>query len=358
MITMGFVWITVTGCQNTRKGIKAEYKDLIEGVYASVTVEPKNYLPIYSHQPGIIEEIFVEEGDIVKKGSVLAVIENDYQLKSVQLAQKEKDIALRELTDSNNALKTLEIEIRNNKHNLTSDSIDYDRQSKLWSQDIGSKSEYEQREKRFLNSKEKLADSRVRYRQAVKAMNDKVEIANISYSQSSGRLEEFKIRANRDGKIYSINSDPGQFITTQHKFCTIGEPNDFVIKLFVDEKDISKIAVNQNVIIALDSYQEELFTGVVKKIYPSKNEINLTYQLDASFSDIPKNLMLGMTGEANIIVGEKPKVLTIPIIYLQEDNTVLTGDSTISIQTGLSDMEYIEVKYGLDTNTTIYLSDQ
>ncbi len=80
---------------------------------------------------------------------------------------------------------------------------------------------------------------------------------------------------------------------------------DFIIEMLVDEVDIVKISINQKVIISLDAYKGEIFTGKVSKIYPKKDERNQTFTVEAVFDEAPIKLYPGLSGESNIIISAK-----------------------------------------------------
>jgi hypothetical protein len=75
--------------------------------------------------------------------------------------------------------------------------------------------------------------------------------------------------------------------------------------------------------------------------------------VEAVFVKQPNKLYPGLTGEANIIIQEKEKVLSIPFDYLLAGSKVQTKDGLLSVETGVQNFERIEIVSGLDTNTYI-----
>ena len=138
---------------------------------------------------------------------------------------------------------------------------------------------------------------------------------------------------------------------------SIGSETDFIIEMLVDEVDIVRISKNQKVIISLDAYKGEVFTGKVSKIYPKKDERNQTFLVEALFDELPKTLYPGLSGEANIIIANRKDVLTIPKEYLNEDNKVKTDEGDLTIEIGLQNMDFVEVLSGITEETNIYKPD-
>ena len=151
--------------------------------------------------------------------------------------------------------------------------------------------------------------------------------------------------------------EPGEIVTTMEPLAAIGSATNFIIEMLVDEVDIVQINEAQDVLVNLDAYQDEVFKGKVSKIYPQKDERNQTFKVEAVFENPPKILYPGLSGEANIVVATKNKVLTIPKAYIIDGDKVKTDDGIITISTGLQNMEYIEVLSGISKNTYIYKPD-
>ena len=133
----------------------------------------------------------------------------------------------------------------------------------------------------------------------------------------------------------------------------IGSATDFIIEMLVDEVDIVKLKIGQTALITLDAYGSEVYTAVLSKIYPRKDERSQTFKIEALFTNPPEVLYPGLAGEGNIIVSQKETVLTIPKEYLIGENNVKTEEGIIEIVTGIEDMERVEVRSGLDANTYI-----
>lgn len=80
---------------------------------------------------------------------------------------------------------------------------------------------------------------------------------------------------------------------------------EFIIKLFVSEEDITKIQLNQTVIVSINTYLDETFKAKVSKIYPSFNEADQSYIIEAKFDELPEKLFSGTQLQANIQTSKK-----------------------------------------------------
>ena len=86
---------------------------------------------------------------------------------------------------------------------------------------------------------------------------------------------------------------------------------------------------------------------MMSKILPKKDERNQTFKVEALFTETPKVLYPGLSGESNIIISKKDNVLTIPKNYIIGNNQVKTDNGLVTITTGLENMEFVEVTSGI-----------
>jgi multidrug efflux pump subunit AcrA (membrane-fusion protein) len=144
-------------------------------------------------------------------------------------------------------------------------------------------------------------------------------------------------------------------INPQFPIAQLGDGNQYLIQLLVDEVDISKIELKQPVLISLDAYPNQVFNAIVSKIYPIKDNRSQTFTIEAIFTTFPKKLYAGLSGEANIIINRREKVLTLPTYSLINDSTVNTSDGERIIQIGYKSFDKIEVISGIDSSTVVLL---
>ena len=158
--------------------------------------------------------------------------------------------------------------------------------------------------------------------------------------------------------MYALYKEPGEIITIQEPLATLGKANSFIIEMLVDEVDIVHVAKGQKVIVRLEAYANTVFTGIVKKIFPKKDERNQTFKVEALFETQPEVLYPGLSGEANIIVAKKDNALTIPKEYLIDNTKVMTDQGLMSIKIGIQNLEFVEVLAGIDEKTPIYKAEK
>src|SRR5690606_18336743 len=142
-------------------------------------------------------------------------------------------------------------------------------------------------------------------------------------------LNDFLIRSNIDGKVYSVLKENGEIVTPQLPLAIIGDAEKFLLELQIDEYDIVKIKVGQKVVLTMDSYKDKLFEAIISKIIPIMNERTRSFLVEAEFVMAPEALYPNLTAEANIIIQTKENVLTIPRTFLLNDSSVVLENKEI-----------------------------
>ncbi|MFK2818648.1 efflux RND transporter periplasmic adaptor subunit [Flavobacteriaceae sp. LMIT009] len=341
-------------CGNSEDEIFPVKQNLTEAVYSSVTIQPDSLYQVFSIVTGILEDNLVEEGDQVTKGRAIIQITNNAPQLNSQNAKLTLDLANENLSGSAAILKGIEDEIVAARLKYSNDSINYFRQRKLWNQNIGSKIEYDTKELNFKLSKNNLQLLESRYHRTKNELQTAFKQAENNYKTSLINTQDFTIDSKINGTVYSLLKNKGELVSTMEPLALVGSSTDFIIELLVDEVDIVKIEEGQKVVISLDAYKGEVFLGEVLRILPKKDLRNQTFLVEALFNEVPKKLYPGLSGEANIIIAEKENILTIPKIYLTENNEVLTDEGLVKVRVGLENLEFVEILEGITEKTQIY----
>jgi HlyD family secretion protein len=345
--------------QNNEEKIKPRITDITESVYASVTVRPADsYFP-QPTRSGIIQEIFVEEGDIVEEGQVLFRIapaaEVNNRLTTAELNLKE---AKANYIGETNLLLNIESELASVKQQLALDSINFQRQKRLWAQKIGKEVDLDRAKLAYEATRNQFDILQKRYAQTLINLESNYKKALSQVKAERSQIGDFVVRSAIDGKVYSVQKEVGELISSQEQFAEIGSADHFVIEMDIDEVDITKIELGDTVIIALDAYPNEVFTAKTSRIAPKKDDVTQTFRVESLFVQTPPKLYNGLSGEASIIVANRKNALVIPSEYLIAGNKVLTPEGERKVKPGLKNMEFIEILSGIDTATFVIKPSQ
>jgi HlyD family secretion protein len=362
VIGLPFVWLLLVlivsnSCHNKREAIQPKYRELTESVYASVVVQPDSLYQVYAIVSGILDKNLIEEGDPVAKGqNIIQVINNTPKL-NTENAKLQLQLAQENYNGRAAILKSIEDEILSAILKYKNDSTTFYRQKNLWDQQIGSKAEYDAKKLNYELSKNNLQLIRSRYQRTQSELLTALKQAKNNLATTQIASEDFTINSKINGKVYALYKEPGEIVNTMEPLAALGSKNRFIIEMLVDEVDIVKVNVNQLVVITLDAYGDQVFKGRVYRILPKKDEQNQTFTVEALFDHQPTKLYPGLSGEANIIITKKDSVLTLPISYVR-NNQVETESGIKDVETGMQNMEFVEIISGINANTKVYEPDE
>jgi HlyD family secretion protein len=341
-----FMVVSIASCKEEVDTIKPTTQSITESIYASGIVKSKNQYQAFAIVNGIVQDVYLSEGDTVKKGTPILLISN----KTQQLNKENAQLAAAFADFNSNQGKLNEanlfIELAANK--LKSDSALYFRQKNLWDQQIGSKVELEQRELAYQNSKTAFYSAKVKY-------NDLKRQLDFNSSQSKKNLmistnveNDYLLKSEIDGIVYSLTKTKGEIVGAQTPIAIIGDSKNFILEMQVDEYDILKVKKGLTVLVTLDSYKGKVFEARVTKINPLMNERTKTFLVEAEFIIQPETLYPNISFEANIVLNSKAKAILIPRNYLLNDSMVVkaNGDK-VKVITGLKNYQKIEILSGI-----------
>ena len=328
-------------------------ENITESVYASAIIKSKDQYELYATVNGIIHRIYLTENDLVKAGTpIMQITDNSVAIdrKNAALAAEYSAVhANREkLADQENAIAVA-------RFKKSQDSLLFKRQQNLWSQNIGTRVELEQRELAFRNSEAALASAKLKYNDLLKQLEFTAGQSKNNLAISQTKEKDFTIESKIDGKIYALTKERGEIVTPQTPLGIIGDARIFLLEMQVDEYDIAKVQLGQIVLVTMDSYKGEVFEGAVSKIDPFMNERTKSFTVEATFTKQPQVLYPNLTAQANIIIKEKKNALTIPRNYLINDSLVLIQkDKRKEVKTGIKDYRKVEILSGLTADDIIY----
>lgn len=348
-----FIAVIVTSCKPDSETTSPQLETISESVYASGVVKSKNQYQVYSTTNGLIGEILVKEGDVLKKGDALFRILNESSKLNTDNARL--TAAYNDLSANQDKLLEATVSIDLAQSKLKNDSLLFERQRNLWAQKIGTLAELEQRELTYKTSKTNYESANITYRNLKKQLEFASEQAKTNLKISTSLRSDYLIKAETDGKVYKILKEKGEFVTTQNPVAILGDANEFLLELKVDEYDVARISEGQKIVFTMDSYKGEVLEARVLNIEPLMNEQSRSFTVNALFVTKPTVLYPNLSVEANIIIQSKQKALTIPRSYLINDSLVMVNkDEKRKVVIGLKDYEKVEIKTGLTPSDIIY----
>ncbi len=342
----------IISCKKQPEKTQVRTENISESVYASGFIKSRNQYQVFATVGGLIREILVKEGDLVKKGDPLFVVENETSRLNAENAQLAAEFATSNM--QGDRLRELSSSIETARSKMMNDSILLIRQRGLWAQQIGSQMDLEQRELAYTSSLNNYQATISRYKDLQKQLRFSAAQSKKQLAISRNIAQDYVVRSQTAGRVYSLDKEVGEIVTSQSPIAVIGAAEEFVVELQVDENDVVRIRPGQQVLITMDSYKGQVFAGQVATIDPIMNERSRTFLVEAVFTKQPPTLYPNLTVEANIVIQSKAGALTIPRAYLIGDSAVMLENSEQrKVVLGLRDYQKAEITSGLSAGDII-----
>jgi multidrug efflux pump subunit AcrA (membrane-fusion protein) len=340
-------------CQNNQELLKPQVKPLIEAVYAPGFVVSKDEYEVYSQAEGYLSEKLVADGEDVKQGDPLFIIESDQQSSRYRLAKENYDMALSNYRQDSPVLEELRAAIQTARTKVQFDSLNYVRYSNLLKNNAATRSDFDRIKLSYDNSRNEYALQKSRFEKTKNQLYIEMQNAKSQLQIASNESGRYTIRSQVDGKVFKTMKEKGELVRRNETVAVIGKDSAFFLELSVDELDVQRIKVNQEVVVKIDAYPDKTFNARVTKIYPLINKQQQSIRVDADLTDQLPGVFSGLALEANIIIQKKEKALVIPkAALLPGDSLNLKtpeGFRKIKVVKGIETMDEVEIVQGLDS---------
>jgi HlyD family secretion protein len=348
-----FTLLFMISCTSEKETTHPQVETISESVYASGIVKSRNQYQVYTTVSGLISEVFVKEGTLVSKGDILMTIRNESSQLNVENAKLAAERA--DIRANYDKLKEASVAIDLAQAKVKDDSLLLVRQRNLRAQNVGAQVELDQRELAYKNSTTNYQLALLKYRNLQRDLAFASDQSKTNLKITKSLMNDYAIRAVSDGKVYKIQKERGELVSTLNPVAVIGDAQEFFIELNVDEYDISRIKPDQQVLISMDSYKGKVFEARVETIEPLMNEQSRSFIVSATFTTRPQELYPNLSVEANIVIRSKQKALTIPRTYLVGDSVVMVGKHEArKVVVGIMDYRKAEILSGLQATDIIY----
>ncbi|MBR2972758.1 MAG: HlyD family efflux transporter periplasmic adaptor subunit [Clostridia bacterium] len=186
--------------------------------------------------------------------------------------------------------------------------------------------------------------------------------AKLSLQNAQDQLDNYNITAPIAGKVIKKTSKTGDSIESgggaSIVMAVIADMSKIVFDISVDELDITKLSVDQEVNITADAFEDRRFSGrvdYVSSIGTTSNGVT-TYPVTIEITN-PEGLIPGMNVDANIVVESKENVLMVPVGAINRGNSVTVKKGTeterVKVETGINNDDFIEIISGLNEGDII-----
>lgn len=349
-----FLLLISNGCRPTVEKTTPIRESVSESVYASGVVKALYQYEAFASTSGIVNELFVSEGDSVKTGTPILSIYNESARIGRESAELTRQFADRRVNQTR--LNSLEANIDLASGKWRNDSLLYEKQKRLFAERVGTAVELEQRRLAAESARTSYVTALLQWQDLKREIEFNERNASKNLSLSKALEGDLVLRSKVNGKVYALLKEKGEVVSMQTPLAVLGSDKEFVLELKVDEYDIVKIQNGQEVLVTMDSYREDTFTAKVTRIFPIMDERSKSFIVEAVFTKAPPVLYPNLSLEANIVTLRKSDVLTLPRAYLYKERFVITSQhDTVPVTVGLKDYRKVEILDGLDEKTEVIL---
>ncbi len=346
--------ILLNSCGKKDYEIKPTRKNITETVFASGILEPDSLYNLTAMTEGYIIKLNFKEGDIVETGKILAVIDNKQSEINARSSEDLYKIAYKNISPNAPALKQAKVNLSLAEQKLEQDKKQATRYKKLYELNSVSKLEYENALLTLENSKTAFIAAKENFELQKQQAEQQLIIQQSQKRLNTVTKKYNKIKAVIGGKIYNKMKEVGDYVRKGEIIAVIGSPHNLYALLNVDESNISKIRINQKVVIELNIQKTKSYSGIVSEIYPAFDEQSQSFYCEIQFMDSLDFKISGTQLQGNIIVDKKENVLVIPRDYLDYGNKVNLKDSgLVAVKTGFISNDWVEILDGLDDDSIL-----
>ncbi len=338
--TFVFLWQKSRPKVVTYKIEMAAKGDIEKRTVATGKVEPRNEILIKPQMSGIIAEVFKEAGETVKAGDIIARIQ-----------------VVPDMVNESSA----ESRVERARLSANQSRINYERDKKLFDNEVISREEFEKVELQYKNDQEEL-----------RAANDNLSLVRTGITKSSAQTSNTLVRSTVSGTILDVPVKAGNSVIQSNNFndgTTVASVADLGDMLFVgkiDETEVGKLSVEMPMEITIGAIQDLKIPASLEYVSPKGTEESgaILFEMKAALQ-LPQDLFIraGYSANADIILDKRTEVVTIP-----ESSVEFSGDSAFVytvksekpqeferkyVKIGLSDGIRIEVTEGLKENEKI-----
>ena len=275
--------------------------DLTARVYGNGTVEAKVVVGVSSKTTGRILELYADQGDLVRRGQLLARLESEDLVQ--QQRQSEAGVSR-----SGATLAVEQANLRKAQANLALAEKNARRFRSLADRNLVSKLEAEQYETAWQVAREEVARSGAAI-DAVR-MEQRAGRAGLAFARS--KVADTLIRAPRDGVIVTRHLERGATLAPGAPIFSLADPQVVWVKANLDESLLEGVEVGKEALISLRSAGGRQLPGRVARLGRQSDRVTEELEVDVAFSTPLKDFRLGEQSDVYIVTGTRPGALAIP----------------------------------------------
>lgn len=324
---------------------KAEVRSISKSTVATGNINPKEEVLIKPNISGIIDEVYVEAGDYVKSGDLIAKIKVVPNVSS--------------LNSANNQISTAKIDLENQRKV-------FERQRTLFNKGVISANDFDTAETAYKQAQ-----------QTYSAMLQSAEIIRTGTTKGMGNIAQTLIRSTVSGMVLDIPVKKGNQVIEANNFnegttiASLADVGNMIFEGKLDESEVGKIKLGLPLEITVGAIENKKFEAVLDYIAPKGVNENGAMQFPIKGTLVNKDdtfIRSGLSANASIILSKADNVLAIKEGLVQYDEKTKKSFVEVevspqkferrTVELGVSDGIYVEIKKGITKNDKVKVWNQ
>ena len=368
--------------------------DIIKKTVATGSVKPRQEVQIKPQVSGVIDELYVEAGEIVTKGQKLAKVKLIPSEVNINSAQSNVELARLRLTEAKREL-TRQKEVNTRSLDVESARVSYEnakqeeeRQQGLHEEGVISDQEYQRFQLDLELRKTEYENAKIVSGNSLRQFETEVDIRQQELNAAINNLQLLREGASRnskqvanvvvstvDGMVLDVPVEEGSSVIERNNFnegtsiAIVADMNSLIFEGKVDESDVGKLREGMPLELTVGAIEDHTFAATLEYIAPKGEDEEGTVKFEVRAAIKPTKevfLRAGYSANADIILDRRENVVSIKErdVIFEEDTTwveIQTGDREFEkrkVQLGLSDGIQVEVVNGVDTTTQVKVIKQ
>ncbi len=173
-------------------------------------------------------------------------------------------------------------------------------------------------------------------------------------------MKNAEVRSPIDGILTNVQTIDGELVSDGNELFTVSSRKTYV-RGEVNEEDVGEVRPGMTAKVQLYAYRTRMFTARVTSVQPAADPTTQRYTVVLEMEKPPDNLMVGMTGEMNIITGVHQNALLVPTRALLVDQALVVNSGIVRAQTvsvGFRTLDFAEALSGLAEGDHVIVADQ
>ncbi len=356
---------------------KPEITDIIKKTVATGSIKPRREVMVKPQVSGVVDELYIEAGEIATKGQRIAKIKlipsqisiNNAQ-SQVELSRIRYDEAQRELKRQKEVFgKKLDVEsARSNYENAEKEEV---RNRQLFEEGVVSELDYNRFKRDMEVAKAAFENAQLLAGNTLQQFEANVDIAKQEMNAAINNLQLLKEGASKNsrqvnnivvstvaGMILDVPVEEGSSVIERNNFnegtsiAIVADMTSLIFEGKVDESDVGKLKEGMPLELTIGAIEDEKFDATLEFISPKGIEEEGTVKFEVRAAIKPTEgvfLRAGYSANGDIILDKREQV-----IALQERDVIFSNDSTfIEVSVGDQEFEKREIKTGLSDGLKI-----